>query len=533
MTTGVRSVAALVAVALLHASLGFESVWPTLGVRPVARVSLEAAALVLLLAVGRGWWAWSPSSRARRWLAIAWVALVAGHYVTITTQALYGRSVNLYWDLKLVPDVGAMFAAVANPLVLAAFVAGLILVPLGLYLPARWAIGAVAEACAVPRLRAALAGLSAVVVAAGVASRVAPATVSPALIAPPISVGIAAEAWQFAREATGVGRQPLPPPQDLTNDLSRIRGADVLLFFVESYGVTSWERPEFRSALAPARATLTDALQGTGRSVVTARVESTTFGGESWLAHISLLSGVEVRDADVNRRLMAERRDTLVTTFTRAGYRAVAFMPGLQAPWPEGGFYGFDRIFGAKDVDYTGPPFGWWDVTDQFVVSRMDEQMIAPTGRPPSFVVFPTISTHAPFMPVPPYQPDWDRLLQLSPYDADALARAYEDVPDWTDLGPGYAKAVGYWHDVLSGYLRRRADRDLVVIMLGDHQPPALVTGEGASWDVPVHVIASRPDVLDRLRAAGFTDGLEPPDAALTRIDLLLPVLLDAFGESE
>jgi hypothetical protein len=312
-----------------------------------------------------------------------------------------------------------------------------------------------------------------------------------------------------------------------------VKGADVMVLFVESYGVTSWERPEFAATLQPGRSDLADAIAETRRAVVTAVVESTTFGGESWLAHISLLSGTAVRDQQTNRRLMAERRDTLVTTFARAGYRTLGIFPGLHASWPEGRFYGFETVYTAPDLDYRGPPFGWWDVTDQFVLARTDA--LAGTGdtERPAFVFLPTISTHTPFTPVPPYQPDWSRLLTPTPYDADDLARAYEAVPDWTNLGPDYARAVAYLHETLSGYLRLHDGRDVVLVVLGDHQPPALVSGEGASWNVPVHVIASRAAVLDRLRARGFRDGLAPQGPVLARMDTLMPILLDAFGNIE
>ena len=74
-----------------------------------------------------------------------------------------------------------------------------------------------------------------------------------------------------------------------------------------------------RPVLTPSRAELEAAIRDTGRDVVSAYVESPTFGGNSWLAHISLLSGVEVRDADTNVLLMTQKRDTLVTAFARHG----------------------------------------------------------------------------------------------------------------------------------------------------------------------------------------------------------------------
>ncbi len=69
------------------------------------------------------------------------------------------------------------------------------------------------------------------------------------------------------------------------------------------------------------------------------------------------------------------------------------------------------------------------------------------------------------------------------------------------------------------------------MILLGDHQPPAAVSGEAAPWDVPVHVIARRKHVLDGLLAHGFREGLTPLRPSLARMHALLPILLDAFGD--
>jgi hypothetical protein len=527
-----RWIAPAAALLLLNASLTFVSVWPTLAVRPAPQLSLECAALLLalVLAAHRGF---AITGTAQRALASLWVVLIVARYVDVSTRSLYGREFNLYWDLKLLPDVGAMFAYVADPGVLLASSGALIVVPLMLFLPTRWAIGTLSRACGSRRFRlaASVASLGLFLLAAG--QRLDGAGFPRAPLAAPVSSVIAGEVAELAREAIGRQRRPVPNGPAIESDLAYVQGADVVLLFVESYGVTSWERPELRSALAPARAALSAAVAGTGRAAVTATVESTTFGGESWLAHISLLSGIEVRDPDLNRRLMAERRDTLVTAFSRRGYRTLAVMPGLHAPWPEGAFYGFDRIFGAPDLGYTGPPFGWWDVTDQFVLARINDVALAPESRPPVFVFFPTISTHVPFTPVPPYQPDWARLLTPAPYDEADLSLAYDAEPDWSDLGPGYARSLAYLHDTVSGYLRLQSGRDLVLVMVGDHQPPALVSGEGASWNVPVHVLSSRPALLDRLRAQGFRDGLAPEGPPLARMDTLLPMLLHAFGNAE
>ena len=229
---------------------------------------------------------------------------------------------------------------------------------------------------------------------------------------------------------------------------------------------------------------------------------------------------------------MAQERDTLVTVFQRGGYRALAIAPGLLVPWPEGAFYGFDEIYDHERLGYRGPPFGWWSINDQYALARVDRLEIEPRDREPRFVFFTTITTHAPFTPAPPYQPDWERVVSTRPYDDDELWEAWSEQPDWLNLGPSYVQALRYAYATIGGYLRLRGDRDLVMILVGDHQPPALVSGEGASWDVPVHVVAGRPALLDRLRGHGFADGLSPGGATLARMDTLLALFLDAFGDA-
>ena len=528
----VRRVAApCAALLLVNASLTFANVWPTLGVRFNRDLSAEAAAGVLLL-VALHAWGRRPPRTAVRWLALGWLALAGGRYVEVTVAALYGREVNLYWDLQHVPKVGAMFAFVADPWLKAGFVAGLILAPLGLYLVARWAWGSIAAAAGRPTARRALGGAAGGVLLLGLAQWGGLAAPGGVRVAEPVSPAFARELGELAYEASGAGLRDLGPPPAMRSDLSRVAGADVLVIFLESYGAVSWERDGFVEALAPARRRFEAAVGETGRRMASALVESTTFGGESWLAHISLLSGTEVRDPAANVRLMAQERDTLVKLFGRRGYRTVALMPGLLVGWPEGAFYGFEDIYDHARLDYRGPPFGWWNVNDQYSLARVDAAEIAPADRRPAFVFFATITTHAPFVPAPPYQPDWARVLSDTPYDADELDRAWSAWADWANLGPSYVEALRYAFANVGGYLRLRADRDLVLVLVGDHQPPALVSGAGASWDVPVHVVASRDALIDRLvDGHGFAPGLAPPRPAVARMDGLLPILLDAFGD--
>jgi hypothetical protein len=84
----------------------------------------------------------------------------------------------------------------------------------------------------------------------------------------------------------------------------------------------------------------------------------------------------------------------------------------------------------------------------------------------------------------------------------------------------------------LGGFLGLPRTRDVVLILIGDHQPPAVVSGEGAPWDVPVHVVSNRRAFLDAITTLGFTRGMHPRRAPLMRLHQLMPALASAMDGS-
>jgi hypothetical protein len=517
----------LVALLLLNASLSFENVWPTPAITWRGALSIELF-LALLVAVASTLHRRAPSRPVLRVAAATWALLVIGRYAQVTAPALYGRDVNLYWDLRFVPDVIAMAVRVAPAWLVAGTVFAVVLVLGALYGAIRWAIGIVADSLQHSETRRALA----LVVIAALTWFGAQRSSSAVPGIPEFAAAVTptyARQVRFAVHAARGVEQPIEGPV-IDSSLEAVGRADVVLMFLESYGATTYDRPDVSGKLARSRQQLLAAARDTGRDVVSAFVTSPTFGGESWLAHITLLSGIEVHDLQTNAQVMAGHRDTLVKLFSQRGYRTVAFMPGLQQTWPEGAFYGFDQIYGATQLAYRGPQFGWFEVPDQFTLDRLRRLELDRPERAPVFAFFPTISTHFPFSPTPPYQADWSRVQTDRPYDVAQVEAAYSDVPDWSDFGPGYVRALSYDLGLTADFLRLEANRDLVLILIGDHQPAAAVSGEGARWEVPVHVVGSRRAILDRLEKLGFVRGMTPAHASLGPMSRLLTMLLDAFG---
>ncbi len=87
-------------------------------------------------------------------------------------------------------------------------------------------------------------------------------------------------------------------------------------------------------------------------------------------------------------------------------------------------------------------------------------------------------------------------------------------------------------------FLSTYADDDLVVVLVGDHQPATIVSGDGPGHDVPVTVIAQDPAVIEAIGPQGsdwrWDAGLRPSDdAPVWRMDAFRDELLTAFGPGD
>ncbi|MGH7779224.1 MAG: hypothetical protein ACREQR_05305, partial [Candidatus Binataceae bacterium] len=75
-------------------------------------------------------------------------------------------------------------------------------------------------------------------------------------------------------------------------------------------------------------------------------------------------------------------------------------------------------------------------------------------------------------------------------------------------------------------------DPNLVLIVLGDHQPLELVAGNHAGHDVPVSIIAHDPAVLARISGWNWQDGMLPsPGAPVWPMSAFRDYLLTAFSD--
>ncbi|MFI9006759.1 sulfatase-like hydrolase/transferase [Actinosynnema sp. NPDC053489] len=300
--------------------------------------------------------------------------------------------------------------------------------------------------------------------------------------------------------------------------LTGLRGKDVLLVFVESYGRAAVAHPDIAPRVGPALDAGTARLAAAGYHARSAFLTSPTAGGGSWLAQATLLSGLWVDNQQRYRTLVASDRLPLGGAFRRAGWRSVGVLPGITRAWPEGGFFDYDRIYAFDDLDYRGPRFGYATTPDEFTLARF--QRFERTGEhAPVMAAIALLSSHAPWSPAPTAV-GWDHLGDGSVFASMASGEAPAEAVFGRDpalVRADYAKTVEYSVGSLVSYVETYGDDDLVLVFLGDHQPAPFVTGPDAGRDVPISIVARDRAVLDRTSSWGWTDGLRPDPRAPVR----------------
>ncbi|WUI02700.1 sulfatase [Spirillospora sp. NBC_00431] len=311
---------------------------------------------------------------------------------------------------------------------------------------------------------------------------------------------------EFAKAAAVDAFRDTPADRLLTG----LRGKDVVLAYVESYGRSAVQNPQYAPHVGAVLDAGTRRLRGAGYSARTGWLTSPTAGGGSWLAHATLLSGLRVDNPQRYSTLVHSDRFTLNQAFRRAGSRTVALMPAITRAWPEGSFFGYDKVYDNRNLGYRGPRFSFATMPDQYTLSYLQRAELARAGRGPVMAETALVSSHAPWASIPRLV-GWDQVGDGSVFDG--MGKGYDAAwPSGGRVRGEYRKSVEYTLNTLVSYVETYGDGDLVLVFLGDHEPAPLITGPDAGRDVPVTIVAKDKAVLDRVSGWGWQDGLRPAE---------------------
>jgi Sulfatase len=314
---------------------------------------------------------------------------------------------------------------------------------------------------------------------------------------------------------------------------------DVLLFIVESYGRLLSVEEKTREPHAALLAELEHTLSAAGYHAASAFAQATVSGGRSWIAEGTMLMGTPIRYEAMFQHIVAQRPPSFVSFLARNGYETALLAPAdrERAGFHPENRYAFQHLFSYDQLHYKGPPIGWGLVPDQYSIAFIDRELLSKAQKP-VFLDFHMVSSHAPWSEVPSFEADPARLLAATSGESARAPEASEEmiVPfrryargsgryaymrHFDDaMREGYQATISYDLRAIAQYLLGR-DKDALVIILGDHQPP-VIAREDKSFDAPIHVLSRDPARLTPLRELGFVSGLA--------IDKDAPAALDQAG---
>jgi phosphatidylglycerophosphate synthase len=333
----------------------------------------------------------------------------------------------------------------------------------------------------------------------------------------------------FEQALRGSDPEASVPASDL---LTGLRGKDVIIAFVESYGQVAIQGTSFSPGVDAALRRSTASLARAGWSTQSAWVTTPGFGGISQLAHSTLQSGLWVNTLQRYADLVGSSRFTLSDAFDKAGWRTVSDSPEDDYDFlPGTSFYHFDQVYNRHNVGYRGPSFSYASMPDQYTLAELQRLELGP-GHKPVMAEIDLVSSHTPWAPLPVMVP-WNKVGNGSIFDS-MPARSESPSTVWRNANTVrqfFGRSIQYSLDALTSWVTELNDPNLVLIMLGDEQPGSPISSPGASHKVPISIIAHDPSVFRQIASWHWQDGLLPgPSAPLELMDAFRNQFLDAFS---
>src|SRR5215472_15351288 len=565
------TIAVTAALLLLTASFGRDVIWlyrtgAGARTRRALRLAITGAAVMLvwgvLVAPDRGW-LFTPAAFARipaEGLVLVAVALVLPAWPRRIAAAIAGILFGLITLFKLLnigfyqeigrafnpvldwgsfrPAIGVLRDTIGNTatdIVLVAVWPGLILV-----------VGAITASAvhittvAARHRRASVRGIAALTavwaLCAGLSLQLVPGSPVASTSAAGLAVAQVRDSQaalrdqhRFEQVIHGGDPEATVPASDL---LTGLRGKDVIIAFVESYGQVAVQGTTFSPGVDAVLRQSTASLAHADWSTQSAWLTSPTYGGISQLAHSTLQSGLWVNTEQRHAELVSSRRFTLSDAFDKAGWRTVSDSPSDDYAWPPGAsFYHYKQIYNRLNVGYHGPTFSYASMPDQYTLAVFQRLELSP-GHKPVMAEIDLVSSHYPWAPLPAMVP-WNKIGNGSIFDP-MPARSESPITAWRNASTVqqfFGRSIQYSLRALTSWVTELNDPNLVLILLGDEQPATPITGAGASHEVPISIVARDPAVFRQIASWHWQDGLLPGQSApLEPMDAFRNQFLGAFS---
>lgn len=336
-----------------------------------------------------------------------------------------------------------------------------------------------------------------------------------------------------ARARLGALRDAKPDDRyRVFHDVRLAKRPSFYFLVVEAYGqvLATWDMT------TPYRALMTRVqarLEAAGYRTRTGYSSAPVHGGRSWLSLATMQSGMllDTPESFTAFETSSLRIPTLAGFLREQGYHTASLEPGtkLRTGLGHDDLYAHELRVDAARIAYGGPPYGFGGIPDRYSLDVFRRRFL-PQLAEPRYFFYMAVSTHFPWGPetVPPFEAsaDWPPLPGV-----DLVG---------SELRRWYLKSVEYEWRVLLELLEEQRSEDIVVVILGDHQPRLESNQPGeVTFDTPVHVLSRDGAFVERFAARGFAPGMyaepgrAPPLVHEALFSLLVTELAGAYGTPE
>jgi hypothetical protein len=318
---------------------------------------------------------------------------------------------------------------------------------------------------------------------------------------------------------------------------------NVYLLMIEAYGeiLATWDmRDAYRALLSRVERRL-QAAGYHARSVYSA---APVHGGTSWFSISTVHTGTLIdRPLQYSALELVGARVPSITRFFEAqGYRTYTLQPGSadHAGLRRLDLFNHDVVVDEPALDYHGWHYGWGHIPDQYSWRKFRERWFAHPSEP-YYVYYMSVSTHWDWGEgVPPYLRDWRKLDrdEMQPPEVDPSWPPFPEAEQiGSELRRSYFRSVAYEWRVLLDVLEADHSPNIVVAIVGDHQPRLESNAPGElTMNTPVHMISRDRAFVESLAPLGFQPGLYvEPSARPTHwheglLSLWISKLVAAYG---
>jgi hypothetical protein len=168
---------------------------------------------------------------------------------------------------------------------------------------------------------------------------------------------------------------------------------------------------------------------------------------------------------------------------------------------------------------------------DQYTLAEFQRLELTP-GHKPVMAEIDTTSSHTPWVPLPSMVP-WNQVGDGSIFraqrgTAEDVARVWSNT---NTVRQFYGQSIQYSMTALTSWVTELNDPNLVLILMGDHQPHSTVSGNTPNNEVPISIITRAPSVLKQISSWHWQNGLLPaPSAPLEPMDAFRNQFLNTFS---